>query len=202
MVLTPAQITAREDYAIEQNRTTLTNRVNELGVSEPIVQRQGWTASSCSCPGVQNSAEVKDLLGKVATLEFRLVDEQDNPMQAQQSGHVPLGDQALQDAEDGSPILLKREVIVTGDELTQATSTTTQEGPAVNIRLDARGADSMLRTTRQNVGKPMAVVYIEKSRQQVEVNGQEGRSRDHHRAGHQRSPPSAACSGRSSRSPG
>ncbi len=79
MVLTPAEIKAREDYALEQNRTTLMNRVNELGVSEPIVQRQGLDRINVQLPGVQNSAEVKDLLGKVATLEFRLVDTQANP---------------------------------------------------------------------------------------------------------------------------
>ncbi len=171
MVLTPQQIKAREDYALEQNRTTLMNRVNELGVSEPIVQRQGLDRINVQLPGVQNSAEVKDLLGKVATLEFRLVDTQDSPLQAQQSGHAPLGAK-LYKRKDGSPILLKRDVIVTGDELTQATSTTSQEGPAVSIKLDARGAESMQRTTRLNVGKPMAVVYIEKSRHQVEVAGQ------------------------------
>ncbi|HXR19935.1 MAG TPA: protein translocase subunit SecD [Steroidobacteraceae bacterium] len=171
MVLTAVQIKAREDYALEQNRTTLMNRVNELGVSEPIVQRQGLDRINVQLPGVQNSAEVKDLLGKVATLEFRLVDTQDSPVQAEQSGHAPLGAK-LYKRKDGSPILLKRDVIVTGDELTQATSTTSQEGPAVSIKLDARGAESMQRTTRLNVGKPMAVVYIEKSRRQVELNGQ------------------------------
>jgi preprotein translocase subunit SecD len=170
MVLTPAQIKAREDYALEQNRTTLTNRVNELGVSEPIVQRQGLDRINVQLPGVQNSAEVKDLLGKVATLEFRLVDTQDSPMQAEQSGHAPLGAR-LYKRKDGSPVLLKREVVVTGDELTQATSATSNDGPAVSIKLDARGADSMQRTTRLNVGKPLAVVYIEKSRRQVELEG-------------------------------
>jgi preprotein translocase subunit SecD len=171
MVLTAPQIKAREDYALEQNRTTLMNRVNELGVSEPIVQRQGLDRINVQLPGVQNSAEVKDLLGKVATLEFRLVDTQASPLQAQQSGHAPLGSK-LYKRKDGSPILLKREVVVTGDELTQATSTTSQEGPAVSIKLDARGAESMQRTTRLNVGKPLAVVFIEKSRHQVEINGE------------------------------
>ncbi len=171
MQLTPAQVKAREDYALEQNRTTLMNRVNELGVSEPIVQRQGLDRINVQLPGVQNSAEVKDLLGKIATLEFRLVDTQDSPVQAEQTGRAPLGTKLFK-RKDGSPILLKRDVIVTGDELTQATSTTSQEGPAVSIKLDSRGADSMQRTTRLNVGKPMAVVYIEKSRRQVEVNGQ------------------------------
>jgi preprotein translocase subunit SecD len=169
MVLTPAQVKAREDYALEQNRTTLTNRVNELGVSEPIVQRQGLDRINVQLPGVQNSAEVKDLLGKVATLEMRLEDTQNSALQAQQSGHAPLGTKLYQ--YNGSPILLKREIIVTGDELTSATSTAGQEGPEVAIKLDARGADAMFRTTRLNVGKPMAVVFIEKSRRQVEVNG-------------------------------
>src|SRR3984957_17942795 len=172
MVLSPAQIKAREDYALEQNRTTLMNRVNELGVSEPIVQRQGLDRINVQLPGVQNSAEVKDLLGKVATLEFRLQDTQNSAAQAEQSGHAPLGSKLYKREDSGSPILLRREVIVTGDQLTSATSTATQEGPAVSIKLDARGADAMFRTTRLNVGKPMAVVYIEKSRRQIEVNGQ------------------------------
>ena len=171
MLLTPVQIKAREDYALEQNRTTLMNRVNELGVSEPIVQRQGLDRINVQLPGVQNSAEVKDLLGKVATLEFRLVDTQNSPVQAEQSGRAPLGSK-LYKRKEGSPILLKRDVVVTGDELTQATSTTSQEGPAVSIKLDARGAESMQRTTRLNIGKPLAVVYIEKSQRQVELNGQ------------------------------
>jgi preprotein translocase subunit SecD len=170
LVLTPAQIRAREDYALEQNRTTLMNRVNELGVSEPIVQRQGVDRINVQLPGVQNSAEVKDLLGKVATLEFRLVDTQGNPLQAEQAGRAPLGTR-LYKMEDGSPILLKREIVATGDELTSATSSSSTEGPSVSIKLDARGAESMLRTTRLNVGKRMAVVYIEKSRRQVEVDG-------------------------------
>jgi len=169
MVLTPAQVATREDYAIQQNLTTLNNRVNEMGVSEPIVQRQGLDRIVVELPGVQNSADVKDLLGKVATLEFHLVDENTNPYQAQQSGQVPLGDKLYKMKDGVTPILLKREVVVTGDELTQATSTTGQDGPAVNIRLDARGAASMLRTTRQNVGHRLAVVYIERTRQQVVV---------------------------------
>jgi preprotein translocase subunit SecD len=172
MVLTPQQIRDREDYALEQNRTTLANRVNEMGVSEPIVRRQGLDRISVELPGVVNSAEVKDLLGKVATLEFHLTDMGGNPLEAQQSGRVPLGDKLYHMQQDNSPILLRREIIVTGDELTQAVSTTGQTGPEVNIRLDARGAESMLRTTRLNVGKRLAVVYIEKTRKQVTINGQ------------------------------
>jgi preprotein translocase subunit SecD len=170
MILTPAQIKAREDYALEQNRITLANRVNKLGVSEPVVQRQGADRIVVELPGVQNSAEVKDLLGKVATLEFRLVDTQGNAYEAQQTGRVPLGDRLFK-RDDGSPILLKREVIATGDELTSATATTTNEGPAVSIKLDARGGDAMFRVSRLNIGKPMAIVFIEESRRQVEING-------------------------------
>jgi preprotein translocase subunit SecD len=170
-VLTTAQIRERQDYAIQQNITTLRNRVNELGVSEPIVQRQGIDRINVQLPGVQNSAEVKDILGRVATLEWRLVDTQDNAFEAQQSGHVPLGYKLYTHTPTGAPVLLKREVIATGDELTNATSGTSQSGPAVNVKLDARGGDSMLKTTRANVDKPMAVVLIEKRRETSEVDG-------------------------------
>ena len=170
-VLTTAQIRERQDYAIQQNITTLRNRVNELGVSEPIVQRQGIDRINVQLPGVQNSAEVKDILGRVATLEWRLVDTQDNAFEAQQSGHVPLGYKLYTHTPTGAPVLLKREVIATGDELTNATSGTSQSGPAVNVKLDARGGDSMLKTTRANVDKPMAVVLIEKRRETGEVGG-------------------------------
>jgi preprotein translocase subunit SecD len=171
MTLSPTQIRTRQDYAIEQNITTLRNRVNELGVSEPIVQRQGLDRVNVQLPGVQNSAEVKDILGKVATLEFRLADTVNNAYDAQQRGLVPLGSKLYKDRTD-RPVLLKREVIVTGDQLTNAISAASTDGPAVSVTLDGRGGDSMLRTTRANVGKPMAVVYIEKSRQTVEENGQ------------------------------
>jgi preprotein translocase subunit SecD len=171
--LTTAQIRERQDYAIQQNITTLRNRVNELGVSEPIVQRQGIDRINVQLPGVQNSAEVKDILGRVATLEWRLVDTQaqDNAFEAQQTGRVPLGYKLYTHTPSGAPVLLKREVIATGDELTNATSGTSQSGPAVNVKLDARGGDSMLKTTRANVDKPMAVVLIEKRRETSEVDG-------------------------------
>ena len=171
MSLTAAQIRTRQDDAIQKNITTLRNRVNELGVSEPIVQRQGPDRVNVQLPGVQNSAEVKDILGKVATLEFRLADTVNNAYDAQQRGLVPLGSKLYKDKTD-RPVLLKREIIVTGDQLTKATSTTSNEGPAVSVMLNGPGGDAMLRTTRANVGKPMAVVYIEKSRQTVEEGGQ------------------------------
>ena len=170
-VLSPTTIRERQDYAIQQNITTLRNRVNELGVSEPIVQRQGQNRINVQLPGVQNSAEVKAILGRVATLEFRLEDEEHNPIDAAQTGRVPIGSKLYTKTRIGRPILLKREIIATGNQLTSATSSQSQEGPAVNVKLDARGGDSMLKTTRANVNHHMAVVLIEKRRETSEVNG-------------------------------
>jgi preprotein translocase subunit SecD len=170
-IMTNAQIRERQDYAIQQNITTLRNRVNELGVSEPIVQRQGIDRINVQLPGVQDSADVKDILGRVATLEFRLEDMQNNPIEAQQTGRVPLGSKLYTHTRFGHPVLLKREVIATGDQLTNATSAQSQEGPAVDVRLDARAGENMLRTTRQNVNRRMAVVLIEKRRETQTVDG-------------------------------
>jgi len=169
--MTNAQIRERQDYAIQQNITTLRNRVNELGVSEPIVQRQGIDRINVQLPGVQNSAEVKAILGKVATLEFRLEDMQGNVAEAVQTGRAPLGSKLYTHTRFGRPVLLKREVIATGDQLTNATTGQSQEGPAVNIKLDARAGEAMLKTTRQNLDKRMAVVLIEKRRETTEVDG-------------------------------
>lgn len=170
-LLTPTLIKQRQDFAIEQNLTTLRNRVNELGVSEPIVQRQGAERISVQLPGVQNSAEVKDILGKVATLEFRLVDTQNSVADAVAHGRAPLGSKLYKD-RNGQPVLLKRDVIVTGDQLVDAATAATQSGPGVSVKLDSAGGDEMLRTTRLNLKKPMAVVFIEKRQETVDVNGQ------------------------------
>ena len=170
-VMTPAQIRERQDYAIQQNITTLRNRVNELGVSEPIVQRQGLDRINVQLPGVQNSAEIKNLLGRVATLEFRLEDTQNNAFEAAQRGRAPLGSKLYTHTRIGRPILLKREIIATGDQLTNATVGQSTEGVAVNVRLDARAGENMLKTTKANLNKPMAVVLIEKRRETSEVNG-------------------------------
>jgi preprotein translocase subunit SecD len=169
--MSPAQVKQREDYAIEQSITTLRNRVNQLGVSEPIVQRQGIDRIDVQLPGIQNAAEVKNLLGQVATLEFRLQDETANAVQAAQTGSVPLGDKLYTHTAMGLPLLLKREVIATGDQLTNATADQGQQGPEVNITLDSKAGDSMLRTTRQNLGKHMAVVLIEQHQETTTVNG-------------------------------
>ncbi len=170
-VMTAAQIRERQDYAIQQNIVTLRNRVNELGVSEPIVQRQGVDRINVQLPGVQNSADVKNTLGRVATLEFRLEDMQNNVGEAVQTGRAPLGSKLYTHTRFGRPILLKREVIATGDQLTNATSGQSQEGPAVNIKLDARAGENMLKTTQANLNKRMAVVLIEKRRELTDVDG-------------------------------
>lgn len=170
LVLTAAQVKERQDYAISQNLTTIRNRVNELGVAEPVVQRQGIDRIAVQLPGVQNSAEVKDILGKVATLEFRLVDIQNSIAEAVQRGRAPFGSK-LYETREGQPTLLKRDIIVTGDQLVDAVTAATEQGPGVSVKLDASGGEEMLRTTRANLGKPMAVVFIEQRRETIEVDG-------------------------------
>ena len=170
LLLTPTQVRERQDYAIQQNLTTLRNRVNELGVSEPVVQRQGIDRIVVQLPGVQNSAEVKDILGKVATLEWRLQDMQNSVSEAVQRNRAPIGSK-LYETRDGQPVLLKRDIIVTGDQLIDAVTAATEQGPGVSITLDNAGGEEMLRTTRANLGKPMGVVFIEQRREEIDVDG-------------------------------
>jgi preprotein translocase subunit SecD len=165
--LTPQLIKERQDYAVQQNIVILRNRLNspELAVSEPQVARQGVDRIAIQLPGLQNSAEVKKILGKTATLEFRMVDENNNPLEAAASGHVPLGSK-LYYTREKQPVLLKREVVVTGDQLTDASfQPNTQEGAAVSVGLDSRGAAKMLKNTQENIGHLMAVVFIDRSRE-------------------------------------
>jgi preprotein translocase subunit SecD len=161
--LTPDQIKQRQDFAIQQNITTLRNRVDELGVTEPIVARQGVDRIVVQLPGVQDPNEALRVLGATATREFRLVDDQNDAVAAQQSGRAPLGSK-IYERRDGGPVLLKREMIVSGEQLADASSGFSEGQPAVFVKLDARGASQMLETTRENLGRPMAVVFIEKKR--------------------------------------
>jgi preprotein translocase subunit SecD len=165
--LTPQEIKERQDYAVQQNIVILRNRLNspELAVSEPQVARQGVDRIAIQLPGLQNSAEVKKILGKTATLEFRMVDESNNPLEAASTGRVPLGSK-LYYTRDKQPVLLKREVVVTGDQLTDASfQPNTQDGAAVSVSLDSRGAAKMLKNTQENLGHLMAVVFIDRSRE-------------------------------------
>jgi len=166
-MLTPQQIRDRQTYAVQQNITILRNRLNspELAVSEPQVAQEGVDRIAIQLPGLQNSAEVKKILGKTATLEFRMVDESDNPLEAVATGRVPIGSK-LYYTRDKQPVLLKREVVVTGDQLTDASfQPNTQDGAAVSVSLDSRGAAKMLRNTQENIGHRMAVVFIDRSRE-------------------------------------
>jgi preprotein translocase subunit SecD len=165
--LTPQEIRDRQNSAVQQNIVTLRNRLNspELAVSEPQVAQEGIDRIAIQLPGLQNSAEVKKILGKTATLEFRMVDESNNPLEAASTGRVPLGSKLLY-TRDKQPVLLKRDVVVTGDQLTDATfQPNGQDGPAVSVGLDSRGAAKMLKNTQENLGHLMAVVFIDRLRE-------------------------------------
>jgi preprotein translocase subunit SecD len=154
--------TEAKNNALKQNITTLRNRVNELGVAEPIIQQQGLERIVVQLPGVQDTARAKEILGAVATLEFRLVDEKNDPQTAIQSGRTPVGSK-LYYFRDGRPLLLKTRVITTGENITGASSGIDSENatPMVNITLDSAGGRAMLDTTKKYLHHRMAVVFIE-----------------------------------------
>ncbi|WP_277372728.1 protein translocase subunit SecD [Pseudomonas sp. AA-38] len=154
LALTQAKIAEIREYSIKQNLTTVRNRVNELGVAEPLVQRQGANRIVVELPGVQDTAEAKRILGKTANLEFRL----QAPLDASKAST-----ETFEFREAGRPpVQLERELIITGDQVTDAQASFDENGrPQVNIRLDGHGGDLMSRATRNNVGRSMAVVFIE-----------------------------------------
>jgi preprotein translocase subunit SecD len=161
--MTEQQIKDREDLAIEQNITTLRNRVNELGVAEPIVQRNGADRIVVQLPGVQDPTELDKILTATATLEFRLVD---------QSGNEP-GSRRYPGRDGESAQILKRKIVASGDQIIDASAGFSEGRPAVNIKLDAAGGESMLETTQNNLKKPMSTVFIETSRETVMRDGTE-----------------------------
>ena len=168
-----AQITAG---AIEQNILTLRNRVNELGVAEPIIQRQGDNRVVVQLPGVQDTAEAKRMIGATATLEYRAVVD-GNAADALATGRIPPEAKVYQLRDGGGPILLNKRVIVTGDQMVAAQSMMDQNGqPAVSVTLNSSGGQRMFDFTSANVGKPMAVVYTERIPQVSIVDGKEVRS--------------------------
>ena len=148
--------------AIKQNLTTLRNRVNEFGVAEPVIQQQGEGRIVVQLPGVEDTAEAKKILGATATLEFRLVDYNNDAQKALDSGHVPVNSKIFYD-KAGKPILLEKKVMLTGEYIIDASSGIEQSsgGPAVFITLDGKGSRLFSHATRDQIGKPMAVVYIE-----------------------------------------
>ncbi len=158
-------------FALDQNITTLRNRVNALGVSEPVIQQQGESRIVVQLPGAQDPAKLKEILGATATLEYRLVDTEHSVEDAV-AGKVPVGSK-LYRTRDGEPILLKKRVIVTGNQITDASSGFDQRSgqPAVFVSLDGQGARRMRNMTTENVGKPMAVVFIETRSETKVVDG-------------------------------
>ncbi|WFE67893.1 protein translocase subunit SecD [Thiomicrospira sp. R3] len=165
-------------FALQQNITTLRNRINELGVAEPIIQQQGERRIVVQLPGVQDTARAKEILGATATLEFRLVDERADVERAVRTGVVP-GNAQLYTFRDGRPILLQRSIIVSGESVINAQSgiDAQQGSPQVSVTLDAAGGRRMLATTRDNIGNRMAVVFIESRVETVERDGEMVRER-------------------------
>jgi preprotein translocase subunit SecD len=170
--LKPAEASEVQKFALEQNITTLRNRVNALGVSEPVIQRQGERRIVVELPGVQDPSRLKEILGATATLEYRLGDTEHSVEDAV-NGRVPIGTKLYYE-RDGRPVLLKNRVIVTGDQITDASSGFDQRSgqPAVFVSLDGQGARRMRDVTTDNVSRPMAVVFIETRTVTRMVNGE------------------------------
>ena len=164
-------VTETKKFALQQNITTLRKRVNELGVAEPVIQQEGQNRVVVQLPGVQDTARAKEILGATATLEFRMVDE-DHDVQDAVDGRVPAGSKLYHD-RNGRPELLKKQIMLTGDYIIDAASGIDQlsGGPDVSITLDGKGARIFSRVTRDEVGKRMAVVYIENKTETVEKDG-------------------------------
>src|SRR6267378_3989316 len=160
-----------QEFALKQNIQTLHNRINELGVAEPVIQQQGSDRVVVQLPGVQDTAKAKEILGRTATLEIRMVDTENMnaaALGAARAGQVPFGDEFYVE-RDGAPILVRKQVVLTGDRLTDAQpgfDNQTHE-PAVHLTLDATGARIFKEVTRENVGKRMAILLIEKGKGEV-----------------------------------
>ena len=173
--ITPAGITEIRSYTLEQTMTTLRNRVNELGVSEAVVQRQGATRVAVDLPGIQDSARAKQILGGTATLEFRMVDDSRDARNAELGGAV-VGAKLYQ--YQGRPVLLKNQIILSGDAITGAVASFDDSGkPSANIRLGGGGESLFYRTTSKNIGKSMAIVYVEAKTETKMVDGKPIKSR-------------------------
>jgi preprotein translocase subunit SecD len=161
VALTESELSTIRQNTIDQTMTILRNRVNELGVGEAVVQQQGATRIAVDLPGIQDAARAKDILGGTATLQFYLVDFAHDPQAAQQTGAVPVGSKLYK--LDGQPILLKRQVVLSGDSITSAVSSFDQQSasPAVEIQLGGGGESFFSKITRDNIGKRMAIVFVE-----------------------------------------
>jgi len=160
IVMTDDRLSEAKEYAVQQNINILRNRVNQLGVAEPLVQRQGSDRIVVELPGIQDTARAKEILGATATLEFRLVNTNVDATAAA-SGRVP-GDSEVKNMQDGQPVVLYKRVILTGDHITDSTSSQDEYNqPQVNISLDSAGGNIMSNFTKDNIGKPMATLFVE-----------------------------------------
>ena len=166
--LTDTAITQVQSNALRQNIVTLHNRINELGVAEPVIQQQGTNRIIVQLPGVQDVAKAKEILGRTATLEIRMVDDSPSAAAALSSGSVPFGLERYTDS-DGRPLLLRRQVVLTGENLQDAQPGRDQQTqqPSVNLTLDAKGARIFRDVTRDNIGKRMAILLFENNQGQV-----------------------------------
>ena len=177
LALSEEAVEATREFALQQNVTTLRNRVNELGVAEPVIQRQGDRRIVVQLPGVQDTARAKDILGATATLEFRMLDEEHSVPDAL-DGRVPAGSR-LYHERNGRPVLLYRQLMLTGDSIIDAASGIDQQtgSPAVFITLDGKGARLFSERTKDKIGRSMAVVFIENKTDVRRVDGRDVRSR-------------------------
>ena len=157
-----------QDGAVQQNIQILRNRVNELGVAEPIIQQQGAERVVVQLPGVQDTARAKDILGRTATLEIRMVNDEPGVLEAAIGGSVPFGSDLFTE-RGGQPLLVRRQVVLTGDRINDAQPGFDQRTnePAVHVNLDGTGARIFKEVTRENVGKRMAIVLVEKGKAEV-----------------------------------
>ncbi|HAU3615402.1 TPA: protein translocase subunit SecD [Legionella pneumophila] len=173
--ISPAELNSIRQNTIEQTMSILRNRVNELGVGEAVVQQQGATRVAVDLPGIQDAARAKQILGGTATLEFHLVDQENDPFIAKQTGVVPVNDKLYM--MDGHPILLKRQVVLSGDSITSAVSSFDQQtaSPSVQIQLGGGGESLFTKVTRENIGKRMAIVFVETKTTTQTINGEEKR---------------------------
>ena len=178
LVATINEETLREtqSLAIQQNIQTLRNRVNELGVAEPVIQQQGAERIVVQLPGVQDTAQAKEILGATATVEFRMVNEQADPFEAEETGRIPTGSILYRERDSKNPILLKRDVMLTGDSIINANSGFDENGlPAVIITLDGKGAARFSKVTAENIKKLMAVVFIDNKTVIINQDGEQRR---------------------------
>ncbi|GGP26182.1 protein translocase subunit SecD [Silvimonas amylolytica] len=171
LTFTPQSLVQLKSDAVKQNITTLHNRVNELGVAEPVIQQQGEGRIVVELPGVQDTAKAKDILGRTATLEVRMVDEDQSHLQAAQGGNVPDGTELMDEpSRRGTPgqILVKKDVELTGDNINDAQPAFDEQGqPAVSVSLDSAGSSIFRQLTHDNVGKRMAMILVEKGKGEV-----------------------------------